>query len=101
MRHTCFSMSQRKVSIENYLYKTDTSIRGVSVLRGFTVFPFRRLQQLMKLIAMRRTKTQKMNGKRIVELPERTVFIQKIEMTSQERKIYNTIKNEGKVITDR
>lgn len=60
-----------------------------------------RLQCIVKKIAMRRTKTQEVKGKKIVELPQRTVFIQKIQLSSEERKLYETFKNEGKNIMKR
>lgn len=56
----------------------------------------RRLQSLIKSITLRRTKTSKIKGKPVLELPERKVFIQHITLSDEERKIYQSVKNEGK-----
>lgn len=46
----------------------------------------RRLQSLIKNITLRRTKTSKIKGKPVLELPERKVFIQHITLSDEERK---------------
>nr|KAF6378326.1 helicase like transcription factor [Myotis myotis] len=56
----------------------------------------RRLQSLIKNITLRRTKTSKVKGKPVLELPERKVFIQHITLSDEERKIYQSVKNEGR-----
>lgn len=56
----------------------------------------RRLQSLIKNITLRRTKTSKIKGKPVLELPERKVFIQHITLSEEERKIYQSVKNEGR-----
>ncbi|XP_066096951.1 helicase-like transcription factor isoform X2 [Saccopteryx bilineata] len=56
----------------------------------------RRLQSLIKNITLRRTKTSKIKGKPVLELPERKVFIQQITLSDEERKIYQSVKNEGR-----
>jgi SWI/SNF-related matrix-associated actin-dependent regulator of chromatin subfamily A3 len=56
----------------------------------------RRLQSLIKNITLRRTKTSKIKGKPVLELPERKVFIPHITLSEEERKIYQSVKNEGK-----
>nr|XP_025036939.1 helicase-like transcription factor isoform X1 [Pelodiscus sinensis] len=61
----------------------------------------RRLQSLIKNITLRRTKTSKINGKPVLELPERKVFIQYVTLTEEERKIYQSVKNEGKAAISR
>ncbi|XP_074860180.1 helicase-like transcription factor [Carettochelys insculpta] len=61
----------------------------------------RRLQSLIKNMTLRRTKTSKINGKPVLELPERKVFIQYVTLTEEERKIYQTVKNEGKAAISR
>ena len=38
---------------------------------------------------MRRTKQQKVNGKRIVEMPEKEIFLHSIDLDAKERKMYN------------
>ncbi|XP_042709590.2 helicase-like transcription factor isoform X3 [Chrysemys picta bellii] len=61
----------------------------------------RRLQSLIKNITLRRTKTSKIKGKPVLELPERKVFIQHVTLTEEERKIYQSVKNEGKAAISR
>ncbi|XP_069831488.1 helicase-like transcription factor [Dendropsophus ebraccatus] len=61
----------------------------------------RRLQALIKCITLRRTKTTKVNGKPVLELPERKVFIQYIKLSTEERQIYESMQNEGKAIIGR
>ncbi|XP_052036706.1 helicase-like transcription factor isoform X1 [Apodemus sylvaticus] len=61
----------------------------------------RRLQSLIKNITLRRTKTSKIKGKPVLELPERKVFIQHITLSEEERKIYQSVKNEGKAAIGR
>ncbi|XP_035693746.1 helicase-like transcription factor [Branchiostoma floridae] len=59
------------------------------------------LQKLMGNLAMRRTKTQQVAGKPLVELPPRTVFIQHVEMSADEREVYDSMATEGKVMVGR
>nr|XP_048308564.1 helicase-like transcription factor [Myodes glareolus] len=61
----------------------------------------RRLRSLVKSITLRRTKTSKIKGKPVLELPERKVFIQHVSLSEEERKIYQSVKNEGKAIIGR
>ncbi|KAJ8786108.1 hypothetical protein J1605_006542 [Eschrichtius robustus] len=61
----------------------------------------RRLQSLIKNITLRRTKTSKIRGKPVLELPERKVFIQHITLSDEERKIYQSVKNEGRATIGR
>ncbi|KAM9316484.1 helicase-like transcription factor [Gastrophryne carolinensis] len=58
----------------------------------------RRLQALVKSITLRRTKTTKVNGKPVLQLPERKVYIQHIKLSPEERNLYESVKNEGKTI---
>ncbi|XP_053316883.1 helicase-like transcription factor isoform X2 [Spea bombifrons] len=60
-----------------------------------------RLQALIKNITLRRTKTGKIKGKPVLELPERKVFVQHIQLSDEERQIYETLKNEGKAVISR
>uniref|UniRef100_A0A8C4V703 Helicase like transcription factor n=1 Tax=Falco tinnunculus TaxID=100819 RepID=A0A8C4V703_FALTI len=55
-----------------------------------------RLQSLIRSITLRRTKTTKVKGKPILELPERRVLIQYVTLTEEERQIYQSVKKEGK-----
>ncbi|XP_078694634.1 helicase-like transcription factor isoform X1 [Branchiostoma floridae x Branchiostoma belcheri] len=61
----------------------------------------KRLQRLMGNLAMRRTKTQQVDGKPLVSLPPRTVFIQHVEMSPDERDVYDAMATEGKVMVGR
>uniref|UniRef100_H0WY85 Helicase-like transcription factor n=1 Tax=Otolemur garnettii TaxID=30611 RepID=H0WY85_OTOGA len=61
----------------------------------------RRLQSLIKNTTLRRTKTSKIKGKPVLELPERKVFIQHITLSDEERKIYQSVKNEGRATIGR
>ncbi|XP_075717560.1 helicase-like transcription factor isoform X2 [Rhinoderma darwinii] len=61
----------------------------------------RRLQALIKNITLRRTKTTKVNGKPVLDLPERKVYIQYIKLSTDERQIYESMQNEGKAVIGR
>ncbi|KAJ1088340.1 hypothetical protein NDU88_001497 [Pleurodeles waltl] len=61
----------------------------------------RRLQSLIKTITLRRTKTSKVKGKPVLELPDRKVFVQHITLSDEERQIYDSVKNEGKAAIGR
>jgi len=56
-----------------------------------------KLRQLMKVIALRRTKTQLIDGKPIVQLPEKSIFMNYIELSPEERDIYKAVSEKGKV----
>ncbi|NXV43014.1 HLTF factor, partial [Uria aalge] len=60
-----------------------------------------RLQSLIRSITLRRTKTSKVKGKPILELPERKVLIQHVTLTEEERQIYQSVKKEGKTAISR
>ena len=55
----------------------------------------------MSTISLRRTKFHKVDGKNLVELPAKTVYIQKIKLSKEERDLYNMFKNEGHAILER
>ncbi|XP_068136851.1 helicase-like transcription factor isoform X2 [Hyperolius riggenbachi] len=61
----------------------------------------RRLQALVNNTTLRRTKTTKVKGKPVLQLPERKVFIQHLQLSEKERKIYESVKNESKTIIGR
>ncbi|XP_013925523.1 PREDICTED: helicase-like transcription factor [Thamnophis sirtalis] len=61
----------------------------------------KRLQSLIKSITLRRTKTSKVNGKPVLKLPERKVFIQHITLTDEESAVYHSVKNETKAALSR
>ncbi|NWU57538.1 HLTF factor, partial [Dromas ardeola] len=60
-----------------------------------------RLQSLIRSITLRRTKTSKVKGKPILELPERKVLIQHVTLTEEERQMYQSVKKEGKAAISR
>ncbi|XP_061861855.1 helicase-like transcription factor isoform X2 [Colius striatus] len=60
-----------------------------------------RLQSLIRSITLRRTKRSKVKGKPILELPDRKVLIQHVTLTEEERKIYQSVKMEGKAAISR
>ncbi|KAK3589957.1 hypothetical protein CHS0354_034979 [Potamilus streckersoni] len=60
----------------------------------------KRVQHLMSHIALRRTKTQKVNNKPLVELPERKVYLEHITLSREERDAYDSMQNEGKLIVN-
>ncbi|NXN30303.1 HLTF factor, partial [Nycticryphes semicollaris] len=60
-----------------------------------------RLQSLIRSITLRRTKTSKVKGKPVLELPERKVLIQYVTLTEEERQIYRSVKKEGKAAISR
>ena len=51
----------------------------------------------MDAIALRRTKTQKMKGKRMVDLPEKKIVLTKVELKGEERELYDTMATEGRL----
>nr|XP_022335215.1 helicase-like transcription factor [Crassostrea virginica] len=61
----------------------------------------KRVQHLMGAIAMRRTKNQMVDGKPIVELPARNVFVEHVKLSEEERSLYEAMQNEGKIIVSR
>ncbi|XP_059159107.1 helicase-like transcription factor [Physella acuta] len=60
-----------------------------------------RVCHLMKNLAMRRTKNQQINGKPILELPARKVFLEKITLSGEERSVYDAMQNHGQVVVGR
>ncbi|KFV15041.1 Helicase-like transcription factor, partial [Tauraco erythrolophus] len=60
-----------------------------------------RLQSLIRRITLRRTKTSKVEGKPILDLPERKVLIQHVTLAEEERQIYQSVKKEGKAVISR
>ncbi|XP_033118246.1 helicase-like transcription factor [Anneissia japonica] len=60
-----------------------------------------RVQSLMRAIALRRTKTQMVDGKPLVELPERKVYVQTVELSEEERKVYEAMAKEGRLAIGR
>ncbi|KAJ7039861.1 SNF2 superfamily protein [Mycena alexandri] len=50
-----------------------------------------RLQAILGLFMMRRMKTSELNGKRLIELPEKTVELVSLEFSKEERDIYSQV----------
>ncbi|XP_034355885.1 helicase-like transcription factor isoform X2 [Arvicanthis niloticus] len=61
----------------------------------------RYLQTLIQNITLRRTMTSKVKGKPVLEFPGKKVFIQHITLSEEERKVYQSVKNEGKATVER
>ncbi|XP_031418878.1 helicase-like transcription factor [Clupea harengus] len=59
------------------------------------------LQALVKGITLRRTKTSKAGGRQVVELPERTVFVEHVALSEEERQEYDLAKMEGRNVIAR
>lgn len=56
----------------------------------------RNLQSLVKCITLRRTKRSEVNGRPLVSLPEKKVFVEQVELSQQEREEYEQARNEGR-----
>ncbi|KAI4872692.1 hypothetical protein NFI96_032483 [Prochilodus magdalenae] len=59
------------------------------------------LQALVKTITLRRTKNSKVSGQALLKLPEKTVFVQHVELSQEERDEYEREKAEGRRIISR
>eukprot|EP00249_Psilotum_nudum_P023028 c28730_g1_i2 orf=268-2055(+) len=57
---------------------------------------FARLQALMMTIALRRSKDMRIDGKRLVDLPQKTVSIYNVELSPEDRELYDKVEWEGK-----
>lgn len=53
------------------------------------------LQTLVKCITLRRTKSSEVNGRPLVVLPEKAVFVEQVELSPEERTEYTLANNEG------
>lgn len=61
----------------------------------------RNLQNLVKCITLRRTKNSEVNGRRLVSLPKKTVYVEQVELSPQEREEYELARNEGRLTIGR
>ncbi|XP_008278342.1 helicase-like transcription factor [Stegastes partitus] len=59
------------------------------------------LQTLVKCITLRRTKTSEVNGRPLVSLPDKTVYVEQVELSQSEREEYERARKEGKNIIKR
>uniref|UniRef100_A0A669DNC5 Helicase like transcription factor n=1 Tax=Oreochromis niloticus TaxID=8128 RepID=A0A669DNC5_ORENI len=54
------------------------------------------LQTLVKYITLRRTKNSEVNGRPLVSLPEKKVYVEQVELSQPEREEYELARTEGK-----
>lgn len=60
-----------------------------------------RVKSLLGPLTLRRLKTQIRNGQPIVELPKRDVFVEHIELSDEERSLYDAMQTQGKLIVSK
>ncbi|KAK7046715.1 putative ATP-dependent helicase C23E6.02 [Favolaschia claudopus] len=60
-----------------------------------------RLQAVLNLFLLRRMKTTELDGKRLIELPEKTVDLVSLEFTKEERDIYSQVETRQQAIFNR
>lgn len=56
---------------------------------------------MLAAITLRRMKNQVTNGKPIVDLPKKDVFIEHVRLSEEERRLYDTMQNEGRLIVSK
>ena len=56
------------------------------------------MKGLLGPLTLRRLKTQICNGRPIVELPKRDVFVEHVELSEEERSLYDAMQTQGKII---
>ncbi|XP_072547300.1 helicase-like transcription factor [Salminus brasiliensis] len=59
------------------------------------------LQALVKALTLRRTKSSRVNGRTLLQLPEKKVFLQQVELSQEEREMYEQEKADGRRIISR
>ena len=57
-----------------------------------------RLQILVEAVCLRRTKQDKVDGKPLVDLPNKKVVLRELEFTDEERAIYDAYHNNVKTV---
>ncbi|CAI9097082.1 OLC1v1033389C1 [Oldenlandia corymbosa var. corymbosa] len=57
---------------------------------------YRRLQVVLKAIMLRRTKGTLLDGKPIIALPPKTVHLERVEFSSEERAFYNQLESDSR-----
>ena len=55
------------------------------------------MQSLLGRLALRRLKTQMRNGRPVVDLPKRVVIVERVELSDEERCLYNAVQTQGKL----
>ncbi|XP_041482549.1 helicase-like transcription factor isoform X2 [Lytechinus variegatus] len=56
-----------------------------------------RVRKLMNTLALRRMKSQKLNGKPLVDLPARNVVLQYVDFSDDEKEVYKTMEKDGRL----
>ena len=59
------------------------------------------MKGLLGPLTLRRLKTQVRNGQPLVELPKRDVFVEHIELSDEERSLYDAMQTQGKLIVSK
>ena len=62
---------------------------------------FVRLQTLIETVCLRRTKTDEINGKPIVSLPEKVIVTKELEFTEEEKNIYQAYNKQAVKIIEK
>ncbi len=60
-----------------------------------------RLQMLIEAVCLRRTKNDKINGKPLVALPNKTVTVRELEFSQEERQVYDAFHNHARMIIEK
>ena len=61
----------------------------------------RRVKGLLRSVTLRRLKTQVHNGRPIVQLPKRDVFVEHLSLSEEERRLYDAMQTQGKLIVSK
>ena len=61
----------------------------------------RRVKGLLGPLTLRRLKTQVRNGQPLVALPKRDVFVEHVELSEEERSLYDAMQTQGKLIVSK
>ena len=59
---------------------------------------FSKVQILMRNVSMRRMKRQIVDGKPLVDLPQKTICIEHVTLSKDEREVYENMQKEGKFV---
>ena len=59
------------------------------------------MKGLLGPLTLRRLKTQIRDGQPIVELPKRDVFVEHVELSDDERSLYDAMQTQGKLIVSK
>ncbi|MEQ2164678.1 hypothetical protein GOODEAATRI_009150 [Goodea atripinnis] len=78
--------------------RQDRPAEGEVIEFRHLIMCYRNLQNLVKCITLRRTKNSEVNGRRLVSLPKKSVYVEKVVLSQQEREEYELARNEGRRI---